>query len=332
MPFHSAVNKNNTPLVIQPRSGIGDMIWHLRPIHAIAANSPTGKVFIATKASSLAKDLLRADPAIDRVDYIDHRDFWRSVGILRSFNTSQAWILHNSVKYAVMAALSQIPHRIGYGYKHQKLFLTDKKITPQFSTEYDAIEKSMDFLATQRLSLPSDAEKLVCDPYHIASLRKQFHASPRPWASFGIGAGVALRHYPAFLFAQVATKWLGLNKGTLFIAGGDRDRGMAEAIVTHIPIEFLPHIKLMLNLPIDKQSALLSLCNIFVGNDSGLLNLAASVGTPAIGLFGASPALRYPENLCPIIPSKPGMAYISPDVITEHMQKELLPKNNEHFI
>lgn len=54
MPSPPTNVSGDVPLVIQPLPGIGDMIWHLPHIHAIAAASPNGQVDILTKRRSLA--------------------------------------------------------------------------------------------------------------------------------------------------------------------------------------------------------------------------------------------------------------------------------------
>src|SRR3546814_14109546 len=40
-------------------------------------------------------------------------------------------------------------------------------------------------------------------------------------------------------------------------------------------------------------AACLERADFFVGNDSGLMHLAAAAGTPTLGLFGPSPEARY---------------------------------------
>jgi ADP-heptose:LPS heptosyltransferase len=47
----------------------------------------------------------------------------------------------------------------------------------------------------------------------------------------------------------------------------------------------------MLSLP--EAAACLARCTLFVGNDSGLMHLAASAGTPTLGLFGPTPSEVY---------------------------------------
>ena len=50
-------------LIVQPLPGIGDMVWHLPHIHAIAATTVDGKVDLLTKPRSQADRLLGVDAA-----------------------------------------------------------------------------------------------------------------------------------------------------------------------------------------------------------------------------------------------------------------------------
>ncbi|HTH35019.1 MAG TPA: hypothetical protein VL976_11660, partial [Xanthobacteraceae bacterium] len=58
--------------VIQPKPGIGDVIWHLPFIRAIAAAAPGGRVTFLAPPSSGAKDLLVAEPSVAEVIYFEH--------------------------------------------------------------------------------------------------------------------------------------------------------------------------------------------------------------------------------------------------------------------
>ena len=46
-------------------------------------------------------------------------------------------------------------------------------------------------------------------------------------------------------------------------------------------------------LSLPEVAACLARCALFIGNDSGLMHLAAAAGAPTLGLFGPTPAEEY---------------------------------------
>ena len=52
-------------------------------------------------------------------------------------------------------------------------------------------------------------------------------------------------------------------------------------------------IDLVGRLTLPQVAALLSRAALFIGNDSGLMHLAAAAGAPTLGLFGPTPADEY---------------------------------------
>lgn len=77
------------------------------------------------------------------------------------------------------------------------------------------------------------------------------------------------------------------------------------------------------DLKLDVGAALLARADLFIGNDSGPLNLAASVGTPAVGLFGDSPPLDYSRFLKPIVGPPGGMAALSVESVAANARLSL---------
>ncbi|MCX7685503.1 MAG: glycosyltransferase family 9 protein [Acetobacteraceae bacterium] len=74
------------------------------------------------------------------------------------------------------------------------------------------------------------------------------------------------------------------------IAGpGEAERRMAAPLLAALP----GARDLVGNLPIPEAAALLSRAGLFVGNDSGLMHLAAATGAPTLGLFGPTHASQY---------------------------------------
>ncbi len=70
--------------------------------------------------------------------------------------------------------------------------------------------------------------------------------------------------------------------------------GTAEAAAAAPLLAALPGaINLVGQLTLPEAGACLARCVLFVGNDSGLMHLAASAGVPTLGLFGPTPASEY---------------------------------------
>jgi ADP-heptose:LPS heptosyltransferase len=64
---------------------------------------------------------------------------------------------------------------------------------------------------------------------------------------------------------------------------------MADPLLTALP----EAVDLVGRLTLPEVAACLARCAQFVGNDSGLMHLAAAAGTPTLGLFGPTPAHEY---------------------------------------
>lgn len=74
------------------------------------------------------------------------------------------------------------------------------------------------------------------------------------------------------------------------IAGpGEAEAAMAEPVLRALPNA----IDLIGRLSLAEIAALLSRSSLFVGNDSGLMHLAAASGVPTLGLFGPTNAAEY---------------------------------------
>jgi ADP-heptose:LPS heptosyltransferase len=92
-----------------------------------------------------------------------------------------------------------------------------------------------------------------------------------------------LKRWKARDFAFIADRLHETWGARLLIVGGPAEIALAHDVAHQMAA---PARILAGQLTLLGSAALLSLCNLFIGNDSGLLHLAACQGTPYVGIFG----------------------------------------------
>jgi heptosyltransferase-3 len=75
------------------------------------------------------------------------------------------------------------------------------------------------------------------------------------------------------------------------VLAGAHEREQALPLLDAIPGERL--IDLVGRVDLLTAAAVLRRCALFIGNDTGLMHIAAAIGTPTLGLFGPSPIEKY---------------------------------------
>jgi heptosyltransferase III len=110
----------------------------------------------------------------------------------------------------------------------------------------------------------------------------------RPVIAFGATANWAPKVWPADRFAALYER---LRAGPLpnaavavFAGPGRAERDMATPLLAALP----GAIDLCGNLTLPEVAACIQRCALYVGNDSGLMHLAAASGAPTIGLCGTT--------------------------------------------
>jgi ADP-heptose:LPS heptosyltransferase len=120
-------------------------------------------------------------------------------------------------------------------------------------------------------------------------------AGDGPILAIGPAANWMGKIWPLERFAMTAMQLLAddgpLAGGRLAIFGGPEDTRLVEGLRNALPRD--RRIDLTGKLDLTTAYACLKRCDLFIGNDSGLMHLAAAAGIPTIGLFGPSDERRY---------------------------------------
>jgi len=117
----------------------------------------------------------------------------------------------------------------------------------------------------------------------------------QPWLVLGPTANWHRKVWPAERFIELALRLTAPDgafpgAGIAILGGpGDQERSMATPVLTALP----QALDLVGKLDLPEVAAVLARAAMFIGNDSGLMHLAAAAGAPTIGLFGPTPSDEY---------------------------------------
>lgn len=149
----------------------------------------------------------------------------------------------------------------------------------------DHFLKLLDLLNIPRLNnFPKiflcDEEIRFGDKYikdNIANLKKMLVA-------IHPGSGSRQKCWPVERFAELITRLNDEMDAQIFIVSGPADSEIVESLKTLVKRRIIVADQF----PLPKLAAVIKRCNLFIGNDSGIMHLTAAVGTPTIGIFGAT--------------------------------------------
>ncbi len=314
--------------LIQPRPGIGDMVWHLPHLRALAAHADAPCVLV-TKSRARAEQLLGPADGIGAILAVE-RGQWRSgdrhegvsglrrlVADLRALECDGAMLLSRSRTLAWSALAAGIPRRHGYGLGGTR-FTLRPPFLPEATRDDHPHAQATAWMALTGIAMPSaEPRLLVSEPARDAA-RARFGADRPAPVAIGIAGSDAWKQWGAPRFAALIGQLAEAGWSEIALLGGAAEREVADAILRTVAPP--ARVTALLDWDLRTLAALLSTARFYVGNDTAVLNIAAAVGLRSYGLFGATPVLRHSRLITPIVPPGGpdrdyGMARITPEMV-----------------
>lgn len=221
---------------------------------------------------------------------------------LREEAFDTAYILPRSFRTALEVTLAKIPNRIGFtGELFRGLLLTnvirydDKLLYPHrylklLGEETFALDQAKPYFPKADLS-DKEAQMLF------------FQGTPplkKPILGIAPVSVAPARTWEPDHFAAVAEAFLKERSGTVFLFGSPAETAAVERVAAMIQGRV---VNLAGKLDLPKLGWAMSLCDAFLGNDSGLMHVAAAFKIPSVILFGPSDPTHAvpPWGMCKVI-------------------------------
>lgn len=277
-------------LVISP-NWIGDAVMAQPLLALLRAHWPQRPIDVLAPAwvAPVWRAMAEVDTVIEapfRHGALQLRERWAFARQLRLRAYAEAYVLPNTLKFALIPWLAGIQRRVGYRGEHRygliNVMHVDDPQTPRpMVTFYAALAQA-----------PSSSP-LVCLPRPVlqVGLAQQQRAvselglaSGRPLLIFAPGAEFgSAKRWPTRYFAGLAHQLHDTHRDAeIVMLGSSKDQPVCAEITALAP--FAHNLAGVTSL--DQAIALIAQADAVVSNDSGLLHIASGLNRPVVALYG----------------------------------------------
>jgi heptosyltransferase II len=296
-------------ILVRATNWVGDAILALPALHA--AREKHRNASIAILARPYVADIYRDQGICDELIAYDpvgeHRGWSGRNKLIERLRVSKfdvALLLQNAFDAAWLAWRAGIPQRVGYARDGRSLLLTKAIPVPKHG-EIPAHEKFYYLELLRRagwLDRLLDVEHItLCVPEARKATAQEtlLSAGARPGVQkIAVGAGASYgsaKCWPPERFSAALNQFVRERDTDVILFGTPTEATVSEAI--RAKLERAP-IDLTGKTAIADLPALLSQCDLFLGNDSGAMHVAAAVGLPVVAIFGPTD----PDGTAPVTP------------------------------
>lgn len=293
-------------LLVRATNWVGDAVMCIPALQAVRTRWPEANITIL--ARPWVADIYDRQGLADRIIVFERTGKHKGVsGVerlareLRAEKFNTALLLQNAFEAAWIAYRARIPERIGYARDGRSWLLTKAIAVPQVGEIHrhevfyylellrragwldgrDSLTSPAkpDALSPIRLKVNATAaEKAESLLLHAGVRANALRIALAPGAAYG-----SAKCWPTDRYAALASRLASEFTADVIIFGSPGEREVAERIASQMRNR---PVMLAGKTPIGDLPALFSRCQLFIGNDSGAMHVAAAVALPVVGIFG----------------------------------------------
>jgi ADP-heptose:LPS heptosyltransferase len=252
---------------------IGDAVLSTGLLSHLIDTNPGARVTIACGA--VAAPLFEAVPGLERIIMLSKRRLGLHWWTLWYAAVGRTWDLVVDLRGSALAYL--VPHR-------------DRLV---FRGDTRPVHRVVQLAEAAGLSAPP-APRLWTGPRHEAEAARLV-PSGAPVFALGPTANWRGKEWPIENFIALLIRLTGdrgpLAGARIAVLGAASERATAEPLLA--AIDPARRLDLIGRADLLTSFAVLKRCALFIGNDSGLMHIAAAAGVPTLGLFGPSRETHY---------------------------------------
>ena len=303
--------KNIERLLIRGTNWVGDAVMSLPALKQVRREFPNAQInlLVVPWVSGVYEECKCIDELILYDRWGKHRGMRGKIRLIREIrqrNFDAALLFQNAFEAAFLARLSGIRVRAGYGRDGREWLLTHPiRIDPRIQRLHQsyyyldlvdqllgkariALEMADDPGGEKRYSLPMPEISLEVGRVRRDAAREKFKeigvtlertlVGVNPGAYFG-----SAKRWLSDRFAELLDRLIERNDADVVIFGASSELQLAQSIES-----LMRRQPLILSgkTTLAELIAMISICDLFITNDSGPMHLAAAVQVPTLAIFG----------------------------------------------
>lgn len=285
-------------LVIKLRY-IGDVLLTTPTLQAIKAAFPTAQLTMLVSRGT--EDVLTDNPHLDHIMVLEKGSLaaqWRFAADLRRRRFDVVIDLTDGDRSAFLSWISGATVRIGFNDERRLRGWCYTKVVQADVAGGHRIERDLAAVKSLGIAPTDKTPKLWLTPAEDGAADKllsQLGVRPdQPIVVLQPGARYWFKAWPSDRFAELADRLAQKYRCQILIGGSRQEEDLARR-VCHL--SKCQPISLAGQTTLKQFAAVVKRASLFIGNDSGVMHIAAAVGTPVVALFGPSnPAEWGPQG------------------------------------
>ena len=273
---------------------LGDVLLATPTLHALKTAYPAARLTALVNRGT--EDILRGNPDVDEILPVERGSIIQQSRFAleirrRKFDTVVD--LTDGDRAAFLTWMSGAAVRIGFNAEDR---WTGRCYTTvvRGDERLHRIERDLAALAPLGIKAPDRLPRIWLgseDDDRVEQLVKDLGVpTDRSWVLIQPGARYWFKAWPTERFADLADRLTDRFGCQVLVSGSSQEQPLTESVVKQAKSRLL---NITGHSSVRALAALLKRSALFVGNDTGIMHIAAAVGTPVVGLFGPSNPIEW---------------------------------------
>jgi ADP-heptose:LPS heptosyltransferase len=294
-------------IIICRHFSLGELLACVPVFRALKEKYPNSELTVITKNDTI--DAVAGNPFINSVVGISRKDFLNPIKLAKflltlrkNYNLALMPVIENvSALSCLITRLSNADRRVGAkslnGNTNYFQFCFDSRIDLDWRRHHDyhITERCLEIVRPFGINT-NDLKSIVTYGKKETVYAKEYISKIKLnknelLIGLNLGANNPENRWSVYSFVSLLELLERKYKAKFYLTGNKRDENLVELLVSKLSFK----VNLFINRSVPEVAAIVSVSDLFITNDTGIMQVAGTTDTPLIAIFGASnPYSRLP--------------------------------------